>query len=90
MPSEKFKMLSHNHIRRGALTQQMELMHDTVTRRSRVRVMESTSCKGKVKLPTSDSLWVQSLSGAYHRRSFVVLGYPFYEVITMSLFGILK
>lgn len=68
----------------------MELIVDTVTRRTRIRVMESTSCKGKVKLPTSDSPWVQSSSGVYHGRSFVVLGYPFYEVITMSLYGILK
>jgi hypothetical protein len=50
---------------------------DTVTRRSQVRVIRSTSYKCKVKLPTADFQWVQALSEPYQWKELCSSRLPF-------------
>lgn len=48
-----------------------------VTRRSQVWVMDSGSCKCKVKLPTIDPWWVWFFLGSHHGMSLIAPGCPF-------------
>lgn len=48
-----------------------------MTRRSRVQVVESASCKCRVRLLAIDPQWAWPFPGPCQWRSFVVLGCPF-------------